>query len=167
MTEPRYWLSEPGGTAQGPYERAQVTTFATAGRIGPQTMACAEGTTQWIPVANVLSPPSTEPPLPPPAPPIQPPAGPSTVPTAEEQALGFVVPIGTDPLAIVASYVGLVGLAIWPLAPVALLLGILALRRRGRYPHQANSFRCIASIVLGALGILVGLAVVIAIALST
>lgn len=165
MTDPRYWLSDPGGTPQGPYPLSQVQAFAAAGRVGPQTMACPEGAAEWAPIASILGGAASGPPPAPPAPLPSSGAAPGP-PSAEEQALGFMVPIGADPMAIAASYLGLFGLLLFPLGILALVLGILAYRRRARYPQSANTVRCIVSIALGALGTAIPLVVLVVVLLN-
>jgi hypothetical protein len=65
-----------------------------------------------------------------------------------------VVPVSTDPLAIVGSYLSLFGLVIPFMGPIALVLAIIALRRRDRYPGSANLTRIVITCALGALGLL-------------
>lgn len=85
-------------------------------------------------------------------------AAPSASLTAEDVAVGMLVPHKVTALSVVAGYVGLLSLCVIP-APFALLLGILALRDLRRSPGKLGYSRAIFAIVMGGLGLL--LAVVI------
>jgi hypothetical protein len=67
-----------------------------------------------------------------------------------DPALRAIVPINTTPLAIAAGYVGLISVLCIP-APLALLLGILALRELKRKPNRDGRYRAVFAIVMGAI----------------
>lgn len=68
----------------------------------------------------------------------------------DDPAMGLVLPVNTNGLAIAAGYMGLFAVLCVP-APVALVLGILALRQLRRNPKQWGRGRAIFGIVMGAL----------------
>lgn len=57
----RYWLSNNDGKTRGPYELEQIRSLVGAGRLSPMAQVCAEGTTEWMPVASILTAPPTAP----------------------------------------------------------------------------------------------------------
>ena len=75
----------------------------------------------------------------------------------EPEALGdnavmrMLLPVGRSWLAIAAGYAGLFSLIVFP-APLALLLGILAVRDLKKNPKKHGMGRAIFGIVMGALG---------------
>lgn len=77
-----------------------------------------------------------------------------------EHELGYVLPVGAPPLAIIAGYLGLFSVLMLP-APFALATGLLGLRsyRKGSYTH--GRLRCLTGIILGGLFSLLLLAMVI------
>ena len=75
---------------------------------------------------------------------------------APSDALHWILPLGRSWQSIVAGYVGLVALFVWPLAPVSIGLGVWALVRASQGGHGRG--RAIFAIVAGSLG-LMGLAI--------
>ena len=69
---------------------------------------------------------------------------------AGDEGLQYVIPINTSGLAIAAGYVGLISVLCLP-APLALLLGILALRHLKKNPKLHGKGRAIFAIVMGSL----------------
>jgi hypothetical protein len=65
----------------------------------------------------------------------------------------LLLPVGRSVLAIIAGYLGLFSVLLIP-APVALLVGILALRDMRRNPTKHGMGRAIFGIVMGTLGTL-------------
>jgi hypothetical protein len=63
----------------------------------------------------------------------------------------WLFPVGRSWWAIAAGYAGLFGFLILP-APLALVLGIIALVDIGRHPEKGGRGRAIFAIVVGALG---------------
>ena len=79
---------------------------------------------------------------------------------AGDDGLQYVIPINTSGLAIAAGYVGLISVLCFP-APVALILGILALRQLNRNPKLHGRGRAIFAIVMGVIFTLLPLAFVV------
>ena len=69
---------------------------------------------------------------------------------AGDEGLQYVIPINTSGLAIAAGYVGLISVLCLP-APLALLLGILALRHLKKNPKLHGKGRAIFAIAMGSL----------------
>ena len=63
----------------------------------------------------------------------------------------MVMPVGRSGLAIAAGYLGLVSVMIPFAAPVALVVGILALRDLRRHPEKHGMGRAIFGVVMGGL----------------
>jgi len=66
----------------------------------------------------------------------------------------MLLPVGRSALAIAAGYVALFAVVIFPLAPIALILGILALRDIRRNPERLGKGRAYFAVVVGAFWIL-------------
>lgn len=64
-------------------------------------------------------------------------------------ALHWIAPVGRSWQSVTAGYVGLVALAIWILGPVAIVLGVLALRQARSGGHGTG--RAIFALVTGAI----------------
>jgi hypothetical protein len=82
-----------------------------------------------------------------------PPAGrPAMKPFIEDSALlRMVVPIGRSWLAIAAGYLGLFALLLVP-APLALIVGVLAILDLRRHPEKHGMGRAVFGVVAGLLG---------------
>jgi len=76
--------------------------------------------------------------------------GPRTIQqqTNDDKALGYIVPVGTSALSIVAGYLGLFSVLLVP-APFAILLGILALKDLKKNPRPHGKGRAIFAIIMG------------------
>lgn len=72
-------------------------------------------------------------------------------------AMHWMVPVGRSWQSILAGYLGLFGLVLWPLAPFALGLGVWAMRRAREGGHGRG--RAVFAIIAGAIGTLLGIAV--------
>jgi hypothetical protein len=85
--------------------------------------------------------------------PAPPPAEPPPMkPFIEDSALlRMVVPIGRSWLAIAAGYLGLLAIVLIP-APLALIVGVLAVLDLRRHPQKHGMGRAIFGIVMGVLG---------------
>jgi hypothetical protein len=68
----------------------------------------------------------------------------------EDAGVRMLIPVGRSPLAIVAGYVGLLSPLMAP-APIALLLGILAIRDIKKHPNTHGMGRAIFAVVMGAI----------------
>jgi hypothetical protein len=71
-------------------------------------------------------------------------------------AMHWIVPVGRSWQSILAGYLGLFGLLIWPLAPFALGLGVWAMRRARDGGHGRG--RAVFALIAGAIGTLLGIA---------
>ena len=71
-----------------------------------------------------------------------------------DQTLHWLLPVGRSWQSVLAGYLGLAALLIWPLGPVAIVLGVLALRRARTGGH--GSGRAWFGIVGGVLGSVFG-----------
>lgn len=80
--------------------------------------------------------------------------------TAEDVAVGLVIPHKVSGLALAAGYVGLVSLCLVP-APFAILLGILALCDLRKHPGKQGYGRAIFAIVMGTLALIMGLGLLV------
>ncbi len=69
----------------------------------------------------------------------------------DQKMLRMLIPVDRSGLAVAAGYMGLFSFFLLP-APIALLLGILALRDIGRHPEKVGKPRAIFGIVMGVLG---------------
>ena len=69
---------------------------------------------------------------------------------SNDAALGYIVPINTSIWAIFAGYVALLSLIMFP-APLALILGIIALADIKKHPEKKGKGRAIFAIVMGAI----------------
>lgn len=76
-------------------------------------------------------------------------AGPGAA--GHDAGMRMLLPVGRTGLSIVAGYVGLGAILIFPLAPVAIILGVLAVRDIQRKPGSHGMGRAIFAIVAGAL----------------
>ena len=74
-----------------------------------------------------------------------------TTDLGDSAAMRMLLPVGRSGLAIAAGYAGLFALLIAP-APLALLLGILAVRDLRKNPKKHDIGRAVFGIVTGALG---------------
>jgi len=68
---------------------------------------------------------------------------------SNDAALGYIVPINTSIWAIFASYAALVGMALFPIALISLILGIVALIDVKRHPEKGGKGRAIFAIIVG------------------
>ena len=80
-------------------------------------------------------------------------AMPAPRPLGDDAAMRWLLPVGRSPLAIAAGYAGLFGLLIFP-APIALILGLLAVSDLRRHKAKRGWGRAIFGLSVGALGTL-------------
>lgn len=85
-----------------------------------------------------------------------------------DPALSMLIPIGATPLAIITSYLGLISFFCFPLGPIALITGFLAIKEIKNDPKQKKGgmVRTIVGMVLGGLGTVILVLVVISMALN-
>lgn len=86
-------------------------------------------------------------------------SGYASAPAQRNLGLEFLVPINRNPLAIIAGYLGIFSIIVFP-APFAVIIGVLALRQLRHQPTVGGRGRAIFGIVVGSLvclGVLIGL----------
>ena len=108
-----------------------------------------EDGSRYCPVCGTPTPYASAPPVVPG--PLQNPNAKSAARQEMERELKHVIPLNTRPLAIVASYVALFSILLFP-APVALLFGLIALADVRNHPEAAGKGRAIFAIIMGVLG---------------
>ena len=80
---------------------------------------------------------------------IQPvPVRPQPASIADTPGMRMVLPVGRSALAIIAGYAGLFAVLIFP-APIALILGILAIIDIKRHPEKHGMGRAVFAVVMG------------------
>lgn len=72
----------------------------------------------------------------------------------DEKALKNVLPIGRSGLAVAAGYVGLFCITILP-SPIAVVLGIFALRDIKKHPQKLGTGRAIFGLIMGIIGTII------------
>ncbi|MBN2183131.1 MAG: DUF4190 domain-containing protein [Sedimentisphaerales bacterium] len=100
---------------------------------------------------------------------IQPmPTRPPFISADDNQAMRMLIPIDRSGLAIAAGYLGLVSIVV-VFAPIALLLGILAIRDIKKHPEKHGMGRAVFGVVMGGIFtvfLLVYIIVIIAVSIS-
>ena len=151
-----YFVANSNGAPYGPYSLQQLRDFAREGRVTPTSLVRQASSSDWAPAQTIIDfgPPAAPPP-PVPMPPIAPSTAPNgmggTTPASSDAALGLLIPVQVDPIALVAGYVGLFSLLLVP-APIALGIGIWALVRLKGRTGIRGAGRAWTAIVLGLLG---------------
>ena len=79
----------------------------------------------------------------------------------DDPLLRMLIPVGRSALAIAAGYAGLFALVMFP-APIALVLGILAVRDIRRHPEKHGMGRAVFGLVMGAIFTLVLIVMIVA-----
>lgn len=144
-------------------------TTEAAGRPAPvpESAVWAPPAPAPVPAAPAAAAPDSPHPYAPPSPGARAPEGgwagtqafPGGYPDAEQltrpghdphDALHWIVPLGRSWQSVVAGYLGLVGLVVWPLAPVAVVLGAWAMVRARSGGHGRG--RAVFAIVAGVAG---------------
>jgi hypothetical protein len=72
-------------------------------------------------------------------------------PLGEDPVMRIILPVGRSGWAIAAGYLGLFGLVVIP-APLALLVGLVAIRDLRRHPEKRGAGRAWFGVVVGLLG---------------
>ncbi len=132
------WFYRMGDRALGPIPRVELERLLSTRQIGPAVQVWKDGMPSWVPAARV----------------------PGLVPP--EGGLQFIVPTGrTSASSLAAGYLGLFGIVVLPLAPAALVLGILGVRDLRKNPEKNGWGRAITGIALGGLMTLIALAMLL------
>jgi hypothetical protein len=153
----KYYYTADGVNVQGPIALEQLTNLFSQGGLPVTTQVCAEGSQAWQLIATIL--PLGSAPPPPPGPPPIPPTG---------DATGGLIPY-KNPQALIAYYLGIFGLipAIgFFLAISAIVLGILGLKKRKRYPIIKGAAHAWIGIILGTISIAYHVLIVVALILA-
>jgi hypothetical protein len=82
--------------------------------------------------------------------PVPPAATVTTMALEDEPGIRLVLPVGRSGWAIAAGYAGLFALIIFP-APIALILGIIAVIDIKKHPERHGMGRAVFAIIMGAL----------------
>lgn len=121
------WQASPGGTQQGPAAQQGWNVGAVGAQQG------------WVHPGQLTYPATPR------------------MGASPSDAMHWMVPVGRSWQSILAGYLGLFGLVLWPLAPFALGLGVWAMRRAREGGHGRG--RAVFAIIAGAIGTLLGIAV--------
>jgi hypothetical protein len=135
------YLVRRGAEQFGPYSFVELQRYAVEGRILPADVAWSAGMTTWESVGQLLA--QRGSPLPPGLP----------LPAETNEALTWVLPVGRSSLAIAAGYLGLFSILLLP-APIALVVGLLALRDLKKNPKKMGVGRAWFGTIAGGLGTL-------------
>lgn len=123
-----------GDARFGPYPLDQVQTLVTEKRLLPGDLAWHDGATHTQPLMTLLQQ-----------------FGVTLAAADANASLKWVLPVGRSPLAIAAGYAGLFSVLLFP-GPIALLLGILALRDCRKHPERLGRGRAWFGVVMGGIG---------------
>lgn len=155
-----YWMLDAGRNSIGPFDDHELRRLADEGKLAPSDLVCDTEGGSWVTASSVRpmyfhSVASSLPSAPPPPLPLPPILRPQPVQPqnagAIDPALGMLVPLGVDPMALIAGYVGLFSIVLVP-APVALLLGLMALGRLKADPKARGAVRAWFAVIAGVIG---------------
>lgn len=158
------WYYRRGEAQLGPVSWEELVGAARAGGLGTGDLVWTDGMAQWQPAASIpgLLPEQPSGAMPPMRPAYSGPARPSA---GDDPMMRMLLPVGRSGWAIAAGYLGLLSfLGIF--APVALVVGIVAVRDIKQHPEKHGLGRAWFGIVMGILGS-IALAVLIGSALMT
>lgn len=147
-----FWMLDAARNPIGPFDDQSLRRLADEGKLAPNDLVCDTEGGGWVAASSVRPTFFRSMPAPPPPPPIQqrqplPPQHTGQV----DPALGMLVPVGVDPMALIAGYVGLFSIVLVP-APVALLLGLMALGRLKADPKARGAGRAWFAVIAGVIG---------------
>ncbi len=128
----RWWIVGPGQQPAGPWDAVKLRVEISQGRFSTMSMVCRVGSDRWIPLRD-------EPDL--------------IRGVLEEFFSGgnVIYPTGVPVTAVIACWLGVVGMVLLFPAPIALMLGIIGLRGT-RKTYGRGRGRAIVGIVLGGIG---------------
>lgn len=132
------YLVQRGPERYGPYPRETFLQYARSGHFAAGDVAWHQGMSLWEPVATVMARLEGR----------SPPTG-----KASDDGLKYIVPIGASGFAIAASWVGVFSLFTLAPAPIAIGLGILALRDVQKHPTKSGKGRAWFGIISGSFAI--------------
>jgi hypothetical protein len=156
------WYYRRGEAQMGPVSWEALVGAARVGGLGTGDLVWTDGMAQWQHAASIPGLlPEQAPALTPPVRPAY--AGPARPSAGDDPMMRMLLPVGRSAWAIAAGYLGLLSfLGIF--APVALVVGIVAVRDIQKHPEKHGLGRAWFGIVMGVLGS-IALAVLIASAL--
>jgi hypothetical protein len=85
---------------------------------------------------------------------------------SNDPAIRLLIPVGRSAWAIAAGYFGLFSFIVFP-APLALILGIIAIRDLKRHPEKRGMGRAIFGLVMGVIGTCLLLFMVLGLIINT
>jgi type IV pilus assembly protein PilA len=147
------WHVTYGGKKFGPISMDQLVTEVRDGDIHEDDLVWREGMDEWTPLAGVdeildaLRAKGVPPPIPA--------ADPGEGPTDETEP-----PKAKGSFGDTAGKLGLISLILWPLAPLALPVSLVALIHGLTHPEAPGRGMAITGVVSSALGLLISVAVV-------
>jgi hypothetical protein len=145
------WYYRRGEAQLGPVSWEDLVNAARAGGLASGDLVWTDGMAQWQAAATIpgllpMQAPVAMPPVRPAyaAPPPRPSAG-------DDPMMRMLLPVGRSGWAIAAGYLGLVSL-LGIFAPIALIVGIVAVRDIQQHPEKHGLGRAWFGIIMGALG---------------
>ena len=157
------WVFADNGKPSVPCTIEELRAMLASGAIQPATLVWKQGMPQWVPAGACpeLVPSGTA--LPPPLPVALPYVMPAN-PIGNDPTMRMLIPVGRSGWAIAAGYCGL--FALIPIfAPIAIIVGIVALRDLKKHPESHGKGRAIFGLLMGCL-FTIGPLIIIAIAAS-
>ena len=144
------WYYRRGEAQLGPVSWEDLVNTARAGGLGSGDLVWTDGMVQWQAAATIPGLlPVQAPVAMPPMRPVY--TGPPQPSPGDDPAMRWLLPVGRSGWAIAAGYLGLLSfLGIF--APVALIVGIVAVRDIQQHPEKHGLGRAWFGIVMGALG---------------
>ena len=154
MAGHQYTIGLPDGSSMQRSTRQEVLDLVDQGRIPMQSTILGPDVPGQEPLPMVKVPwihshvTQATPTAPPTSPgPVESPDLSSSEP---KTLIGRMIP-SNNPPALIGYYLGVFGLIIWPLAPLALILGIIGLYRSRKYKGIGGGVHSIVAIILGVL----------------
>ena len=157
MNEPARWYVAVNGERIGPLTLEQVVLDAARGDINEQDLVWKDGMTDWVPLLSVRE--VDDALL---AAGVHLPAGGYVAKDPGQNAsLRAVLPVGRTVLAIAAGYLGLFGMFIPPIAPITIIVSLLAIRDLKKRPQMHGMGRAVFGLVAGVIGIAFGVVLLV------
>lgn len=123
-----------GNARFGPFPVDQIQGLLTEKRLQPDDRAWHDGAAHSLPLTELLRQ-----------------LGITLVVADPNASLKWVLPVGRSPLAIAAGYAGLFSVLLFP-GPIALTLGLFALRDFKKHPERLGRGRAWFGIIMGGIG---------------
>ncbi|MBL9147836.1 MAG: DUF4190 domain-containing protein [Phycisphaerae bacterium] len=155
-TDARYFLVR-AGVRYGPYGLRELVRHESDGRVSRLDRLVRESDgaeTNWGTLRETLSGPVSAPPT------VRAIAESEPAPNAvRNRTLEVALPVNVNPLALIAGYLGLISLIMFVTGPLAIGLGVFAIRTLRK--DQAGMFRATVGIIGGTIGTLLGVALLV------